>query len=78
MTKDKTSKLNDWFIKWNEQAVLYWTPELEVEAKQQIKALMLELIGEDHEPGNDRLTPYHDTVAQNDLRAELRKKVEEL
>jgi hypothetical protein len=36
------SKLDDWFIKWCEQAAMYWTPELEIEAKQQVKDLMLQ------------------------------------
>jgi hypothetical protein len=45
------------------------------EAKQQIKALILELIGEDHTLEGDT---YGIHEAQNDLKYELRQKVQNL
>lgn len=47
------------------------------EAKLKIKDLMLEIIGED-EPDLGHSRPTEVVPARNDLRAELRKKVEQL
>ncbi len=53
-----------------------------ITTKQQLKDLMLEIIGEDEEPlkGNDTNTKLFNmpTVGRNNLRKELRQKVEEL
>lgn len=55
--------------------------------RQQVKALMLELVGDDEDEdmfredgfvSEARLNHYAPIVAKNDWRAELRKKIEEL
>lgn len=78
------SKLEKWFRKWNEQAVLYWTPELEEKAKQEIKDMFLELVGKDEIAAFDYGdATYGDTLAdhrsvivgRNESREEFRAKI---